>query len=740
MNNNKSRADISLQESWASNISDYILLRRQQTYLAYNVTDAKPNTDTDSAKIDKTPDSGLFTALFTMLATHLEEGHTVLTIQETEHEVPLSGHINGELVTLYAWQQQLLEMLATPLIALTDTQIEVQSEAYITAEASIFLLLETLFAKQDQLWAQLALSNHDKEILVKRFDAVSLLYKLLKNSNITSFAKLIDEHTLFASVNANVNNNENKNSLSKNNQPVIYQLINNKEADKQNAAITFWLHRAWQAEFNLAARINTILEQQVTPLEIAIPENLHEHQIKAINVANNNAFSIITGGPGTGTTYTVAQLVIALQQATESGGDARKSIRFSTDSASLALAAPTGKAAQRMQESLQAALDAADVELQLQEAKTIHRLLGIGRTGRPRYDANNPLGEDIIIVDEASMLGVELANYLVSAVKPGARLILLGDANQLAAVDAGAVLADLCRIPLLQPIHAELTESRRFTADSGIGKLAYQINKAETDTHAIWQLLKHDKALSFQYVNSINTLQTESSLDNKVENSLSKNKDISNLTLNYHPYINKIKTLLINPIEKSMPESVKDSITALMETFNQFRVLTAGHNGEWGDHYINNYFTQWHLTELKLPLGQNTWFHGRPVMVLQNNYELGLFNGDIGFCLQTGDERSRLEVFFENKKQGIAVNLLNEEVIATAYAMTIHKSQGSEFDHVAITFDNSHARLLSKELIYTAVTRAKKQVTIYSTKSALEKAVQTPTERHTGLALQFTKH
>ena len=735
MNNNKSSAAISLQESWASNISDYILLRRQQTYLAYSVIEAKPNTD--SAKIDKTPDNGLFTALFTMLAAHLEEGHTVLTIQETEHEAPHSGQIGGETVTLYAWQQQLLEMLAMPLIALIDTQIEVQSEVDITAEASIFVLLENLFAKQDQLWAQLALSNHEKEMLVKRFHAVAALYQLLKNSNLTFFSKLIDEHTLFADVNANANHNENKNSLSKNNQPIVYQLISNKEADKQNAALTFWLHRAWQAEFNLAARINTILDQQVTPIEIAIPKNLHENQIKAINVANNNAFSIITGGPGTGKTYTVAQLVIALQQATESGEDASKSIRFSTDSASLALAAPTGKAAQRMQESLQAALDAADVELQLQEAKTIHRLLGIGRTGRPRYHANNPLGEDIIIVDEASMLGVELANYLVSAVKPGARLILLGDANQLAAVDAGAVLADLCRIPRLEPIHAELTESRRFTADSGIGKLAYQINKAETDTQAIWQLLKHDKALSFRYVNSVNALQTEASLDNKIENSLSKNKNISNLNLNYHPYINKIKTLLINPIEKSMPESVKDTIASLMETFNQFRVLTAGHNGEWGDHYINNYFTQWHLTELKLPLGQNTWFHGRPVMVLQNNYELGLFNGDIGFCLQTGDNRSRLEVFFENKKQGIAVNLLNEEVIATAYAMTIHKSQGSEFDHVAITFDNSHARLLSKELIYTAVTRAKKQVTIYSTKHALEKAVQTPTERHTGLALQF---
>ncbi|WP_227680702.1 ATP-dependent DNA helicase [Psychrobacter proteolyticus] len=295
-------------------------------------------------------------------------------------------------------------------------------------------------------------------------------------------------------------------------------------------------------------------------------------------------------------------------------------------------------------------------------------------------------------------------------------------------------MADLCRIPLLQPIHAELTESRRFSAESGIGKLATQINKAETNLQSIWQLLRHDAALSFQYVN---TLQAESILNNKIENSLSKEKVISKISNDYQLYLGKVKNLLENPIEKSVPESVKNTTFSLMEVFNQFRILSAGHNGEWGDHYINNYLTQWHLTELKLPLGQNTWFHGRPVMVLQNNYELGLFNGDIGFCLQTSDERSQLEVFFENKTQGIAVNLLNEEVIATAYAMTIHKSQGSEFDHVAITFDNSHARLLSKELIYTAVTRAKKQVTIYSTKHALEKAVQTPTERHTGLALQF---
>ncbi|WP_201584699.1 exodeoxyribonuclease V subunit alpha [Psychrobacter jeotgali] len=731
MSNNQSRAAISLQESWAGNISDYILLRRQQTYLAYDI-----KADKDK-EIDGVVASVLFSALFTMLATHLEEGHTVLTIEAEKHQLPLQGEVNGEVVTLYAWQQQLLEMLATPILTLIDTPIQTPAEDSFLendfiAEPSLFDSLNTLLSKREQLWVSLALSNHEKDNLVKRLDTVVTLFQALKNTDLPSFIQLVHSHPLFASLDAESKGN-NINSLSKNNQPIIYQIqtLNSPNTNNIKTSLTFWLHRSWQAEFNLAKHINNILMQQVTPLPLSIPKSLHEKQVNAINVANNNAFSIITGGPGTGKTYTVAQLVMALQQAAEGRANEHKNIKFSTDSASLALVAPTGKAAQRMQESLQSALDAANVDIQLQEAKTIHRLLGIGRTGRPRYDASNPLGEDIIIVDEASMLGVELANYLVSAVKPGARLILLGDANQLAAVDAGAVLSDLCRIPLLQPIHVQLTESRRFDSDSGIGKLAYQINKAETNIDTIWQLLEQDKALNFQYINKSLT-----SISHK--NSLSNRRIISKTSQKYQNYIVKIKKLLENPIEKSVPESVKDTITSLMETFNEFRILCAGHNGEWGDHYINNYLTQWHLTELKLPLGQNTWFHGRPIMVLQNNYELGLFNGDIGFCLQTGDDGGRMEVFFENKKQGIAVNLLNEDMIATAYAMTIHKSQGSEFDHVAITFDNTHAKLLSKELIYTAVTRAKEQVTIYSTKPTLEKAVQTPTERYTGLTLQFS--
>lgn len=777
MKTNNNTANTRVEESWASTISDYILQRRAQTYSAY----VQPN-DTNASTNLVEADSYLFKSLFMVLAKQLEEGHTVLTLRQDSKELALQGRVEGEVATLYAWQRDILQSLAAPLFDLIDSDMALAAVTQIGGDHqneltqlensdSIFNLLNILITRGTQLWLQLNLSNSDKSQLVERFKLVQQLYELMQNDNetcglaqqgtinsLSKFMRHVDQQPLFAQLSPASLVKEN--SLSKKNpipkqSPIIYQNnIYQHDHSERNTEVTFWLHRTWQAEFNLAKTIQNILNQPIEPLDIDIPDNLNAQQVQAVKVANENAFSIITGGPGTGKTYTVAQLVIALQQA-QADSDAQQAmgegatIRFSTDSAGLALSAPTGKAAQRMQESLQAALDSAQVEVQLQEAKTIHRLLGIGRDGRPRYHAGNPLGEDIIIVDEASMLGVELANYLVSAIKPGARLILLGDANQLAAVDAGAVLADLCRIDVLQPIHAQLTESRRFHADSGIGKLATEINKSPADMQQVWQLLNHDEALQFQSVNiqGINVdagdiyaedLDTPFS-NTQLENSLSNKKILSKITQNYTPYLNKVNLLIKNPIAKSVPETVSLTVSELMIEFNRFRILTAGHNGEWGDHNINGYLTRWHMSKLKLPLGKSPWFHGRPVMVLQNNYELGLFNGDIGICLQTQQkgEGSRLEVFFENKTQGIAVNLLNDELIATAYAMTIHKSQGSEFDHVAITFDNSNSRLLSKELIYTAVTRAKQRVSIYSTKRALQKAVQTPTQRYTGLALQF---
>jgi len=717
--------------SWATTISRYLLQRRKQTRLAYHAQlESEAMYNEDSVTYD-----WLFEAIFEVLVQRLEEGHTVLVLEDNYPStymrdstgIKSSVDLSDKGAELFGWQQQLLQPLLQPLfIALEGT-----SAAVIDIE-----LMEHT-ALWDTAMRQSTLPEYEKLILEQRYSVCSQLYCYLQQMAATSSPKenslsklkdILSNQPLFET--------NDTSSESSPNRPIIFH--SEQSSNNSHTKVTLWLHRTWQAEYALAHHIIRIKAQKVNKLPTTLNPLLNTEQQDAIHMANQSAFSIITGGPGTGKTFTVAQLVIALQQTQPQEVGTKKGKTGNSASANLALAAPTGKAAQRMQESLQNAIQQAGVSIQLPEAKTIHRLLGIGQGGWPRYHADNPLSEDIIIIDEASMLGVELANYLVSAIKPNARLILLGDANQLAAVDAGAVLADLCRIPALQDVHQRLEMSRRFTADSGIGKLARLINQADrhqpTDQNmpAVWQLLHEDDALNFHHL-------TSAVSDNTIINSLSILNFLKDLTNNYLRYVNQTKKILENiKIAKSVPtEEYINYFNELIVLLNQFRVLTAGHHGRCGDHYINRYLSEQHRNQLKLPLSKSPWYHGRPVMVLQNNYELGLFNGDVGICLQT--EKGRLQVFFENKVQGMATNMLSDEMIATAYAITIHKSQGSEFEHVAIAFDDNNARLLSQELIYTAVTRAKKQVSIFSTASAFTRALSTPTERQTGLSLQFAQ-
>ncbi|SLJ84677.1 exodeoxyribonuclease V subunit alpha [Psychrobacter sp. DAB_AL43B] len=715
--------------NWSTTISQYLLQRRAQTQVAYR-GQLKSQLVANTGEEVHDTQAWLFEALFEVLVQRLEEGHTVLVLDASNRS--MSGNRLNDDTGLFIWQQHLLQPLLQPLFtALINNGI---------TDLSIAELLES-----DEMWhaamRQSTLPLYDKKILEQRRQVCVNLYQSLRHiaSNATSienslskFNKILNNQPLFT----RIGKVESEIAC-----PIIFQVDSNLgyEEERANEAtkITLWLHRTWQAEHALAKNVIRIKNQTLIELPIVPNPRLHIEQQDAIHMANRSAFSIITGGPGTGKTFTVAQLVMALQQEQSEGHKSK---------VNLALAAPTGKAAQRMQESLQDAIQQAGVYIQLPEAKTIHRLLSIGQGGRPRYNDKNPLSEDIIIVDEASMLGVELANHLVSAIKANARLILLGDANQLAAVDAGAVLADLCRIPVLQDVHQSLVASRRFKEDSGIGMLAKLINQAHISSNStqnmieVWQLLQDDDALNFYQLASNAKENTDGDITiNKKKNSLSNYKFLENISNNYLQYFNQNKKILTKiKLASSMPtkESIND-FTKLMVMLNQFRVLTAGHHGRCGDHHINSYLSEQHKTQLKLPLSKSPWYHGRPVMVLQNNYELGLFNGDIGICLQT--EKGRLQVFFENKTQGININMLSDEMIATAYAMTIHKSQGSEFDHVAIAFDDSNGRLLSQELIYTAVTRAKKQVSIFSTTSAFTRALSTPTERQTGLSLQFER-
>lgn len=771
--NNSSSAS-NTPNSWSTTVSRYVLQRRQQTHSAYQaqlatqVVEPKPSIDINSPNQSQSDNQDwLFAAIFELLVQRLEEGHTVLLLENTPA-------VANEPLT---WQQQLLapllqslwlplaEVMDMPMPMVTLDELKVIESDNIKQADSAGLGQQKRLNTWHNAMRQAQLSQYDRQILQHRYDTYtklqSYLSQLSQQNSLSKFKALIENHPLFQDnyvPNDLPINDENSQNLSPQNldKPIIFQA--KQDADHQTISITLWLQRTWQAEHALAQHIMRIKNQKVAELPITLNPILNSEQQDAIHMANRSAFSIITGGPGTGKTFTVAQLVIALQYA--KAQDGAEAIANSNQ-ANLALAAPTGKAAQRMQESLQNALQQAGVDMQLPDAKTIHRLLGIGQGGQPRYHADNPLSEDIIIVDEASMLGVELANHLVSAIKPKARLILLGDANQLAAVDAGAVLADLCRIPALQEVHKRLQSSRRFSAESGIGQLAQLINQDSDkqnsnqqnarDMTEVWQLMANDKALQFYHLsntsvvidddtdsnNANNTIALNNS--NQIKNSLSNYKFLNQLLKNYNPYISQNKNILAEIRKaKSMPiNKYINYFNELMITLNQFKILSAGHHGRCGDHYINQYLSAAHKKQLQLPLSKSPWYHGRPVMILQNNYELGLFNGDIGICMQT--DRGRLQVFFENKGQGIAINMLSDDMVATAYAMTIHKSQGSEFEHVAISFDDNHTRLLSQELIYTAVTRAKSQVSIYSTASAFTQALSTPTIRQTGLALQFSK-
>jgi len=219
MSNNNSRVALSLQESWASNLSDYLLLRRQQTQSAYKAPDNKTNSN--DGQVDKPQDTALFSALLIMLTTHLEQGHTVLTIEEAKDEVPVQGYIGGESIALYAWQVQLLEMLAAPLLALVETQSDHSIDSEDATESSFFRLLSIIFNQRYQLWSQSVLTNYERELLTKRFDAITALYQRLKNTDLEAFIDSISDYDLFSNVQHM--SEDNKNSLSKNNKPIIYQ-------------------------------------------------------------------------------------------------------------------------------------------------------------------------------------------------------------------------------------------------------------------------------------------------------------------------------------------------------------------------------------------------------------------------------------------------------------------------------------------------------------------------------------
>ncbi len=449
-----------------------------------------------------------------------------------------------------------------------------------------------------------------------------------------------------------------------------------------------WLYRYWQYEERLVQWLVHRLQRSDTvnpPVGLADIEDLQQ---QAVLKALQAHFFIIAGGPGTGKTTTVTRLLAALVQQ-----DTQKSQR-------ILLAAPTGKAAMRMQEAIRYTkqrlqLDAATADLIPEQAQTLHRLLGFipNRIGF-HYGKEHPLPADVVIVDEASMIDISLMTHLFEAVPEHAKLILLGDKDQLTSVETGSIFRDLCSGTALTAHMQLLQTSHRFAANDGIGLLAQAIRQA--DASRLLALLQDEQQPAITLRESPDDLSAQA------------------IREGWQAYIQAV---------------IANDKALIFGAFNALRILTPLRKGRLGVEGLNPWVDG--IMQRVMPMSQpysRPWYIGRPVMVTQNDYRQNLFNGDIGIALP--DANGELRVWFPETDGASgqayrAIAPIRLPAHETAWAMTIHKSQGSEFERVLLVLpDAENLALLGRELLYTAVTRAKKSLVIMAKPATLLQALR----------------
>jgi exodeoxyribonuclease V alpha subunit len=485
----------------------------------------------------------------------------------------------------------------------------------------------------------------------------------------------------------------------------------------------------------------------------------------AVAIAANSAFTVISGGPGTGKTTTVVELLTLLQEVMVKQG---RPLRIS-------LAAPTGKAAARLTESIgstaarlaQSQGDNSDARLSEifdrlpMKATTLHRLLG-SRPDSRRFvhHARNPLHVDLLIVDEASMIDLEMMASLLEALPSHARLVLLGDKDQLASVEAGSVLGDICahaEKPRYLPEtidwlrkhtgydladHAGdgtkldqhivvLRQSRRFGTHSGIGELARAVNAGDpTAVNGVWN----------RGFGDISRLNIQSLDDERFSRLVLdgypagfSGDNTSEQAVGYRTYLEIVRS---GPPPHVDGED--DWLRNVLAAFGRFQLIAAVRKGRWGVEGLNEK-TATLLHSAGLIPATEGWYPGRPVMVIRNDYNLGLMNGDVGIVLPVSAganpaQKKNRVVFL--MPDGSLKKVLPSRLadVETVYAMTVHKSQGSEFQHTAMVLPDAMNPVLTRELVYTGITRARNWFTLVCPSPAvLEQAVERRMHRASGL-------
>ena len=515
-------------------------------------------------------------------------------------------------------------------------------------------------------------------------------------------------------------------------------------------------------------------------------------------VALSGRLTIVSGGPGTGKTTTVVGVLACLL-------DENPALR-------IALAAPTGKAAQRMQEALVERANVLPPELAARLPRTsftLQRLLGTQANGRFRHHRDNPLPFDLIVIDEASMIDVALAAHLLEAVAPGARLVMLGDKDQLAAVEAGAVFAELSARPVFSDtgaarIAAALSIPKdRFIAalpnDLG-GDDDADVQPAPLEIEPMWidepgYLIPDDGADAYDVFSGLPEVDWHPAapvdLDQSATSPLTDcvvwlqrnyrfglDSDIGRLSVairrgsvddalaaltpgshdsqdrptnaallidDSEPHLSERTLTRLNagfePYARALAETLKAGTGAapLFDALNRFRILAATRHGPRGVDEINVRVSAWVRAVASVTLGAGAqWFAGRPVIVTRNDYALGVFNGDIGIALPAAS--GAMQVCF--RMADGTLRMLSPAALPphdTAFALTVHKSQGSEFDRAALVLPSAFGRMLSRELVYTAITRARRRIDVIGSTDVFAQAIRTPTRRDSGLAARIAE-
>ena len=429
----------------------------------------------------------------------------------------------------------------------------------------------------------------------------------------------------------------------------------------------------------------------LTRLAAAPASGSPEGQQAAIALALSSPVTVIAGGPGVGKTYTIRKII--------------ERLRTDRPGALVGLAAPTGKAAARMTESLGSSG---------LTALTLHALLRSRAGSRTRFlhNAERPLPHDVVIVDEMSMVSMVMMSRLLDALKPSARLILVGDPDQLSSVDAGSVLADITRAPASTGIVARLTHNHRFGGD--IATLAHAIRDGDADT-ALEVLTRADTAVPTDLRRAGRPAGAETSValvDLGAGKALLRERVVSS------------GRAVFEAASRHDPD-------AALRALDSHRLLCGHRTGREGVAYWAREVQAW-LTRGVPGYSADGEFHlGRPVMVTANRPEFGLFNGDTGVVLL---DDGRPQAWFRSggRLQSLSPFLL--EGLASVHAMTIHKAQGSQFAHVSVILPPSGSPLLTRELLYTAVSRAETSVLLLGDRDAVAEAIARPARRMSGLA------